>query len=145
MNIPSGCRFCRSVSKRIPPHKLWLPTFDILVTVTPPINTNGPTTMVTQVFLQQPLADSSPRRLVYTHMDPNAVLVVLLTRLPDRANATQIFGLVRPFLRLDPPWHRAYLNDLEAASRTECNYRGTQSYWDWASGRVSRSISRPTA
>jgi len=36
------------------------------------------------------------------------------------------------------PWHRAYVNDFEAALRTECNYKGIQPYWDWTLGQLAR-------
>ncbi|GFN11514.1 tyrosinase family protein [Aspergillus tubingensis] len=29
------------------------------------------------------------------------------------------------------PWHRGYVWLYESALRTECNYTGTQPYWDW--------------
>ena len=36
------------------------------------------------------------------------------------------------------PWHRAYINDFEAALRAECNYRGAWPYWNWTLGRLAR-------
>ena len=31
------------------------------------------------------------------------------------------------------PWHRVFVHSYEIALQTECNYNGTQPYWDWAS------------
>ena len=35
------------------------------------------------------------------------------------------------------PWHRAYINDFDAALRVKCGYTGHQPYWDWTKGMTS--------
>jgi len=71
----------------------------------------------------------------------NPTLDLAVTQIPPvNPNSSYFDDFVYVHMDLNPlihftgfflPWHRAYVNDFEAALRTECGYKGAHPYWDW--------------